>query len=492
MKKIIVISLLILLTSPSYSQNNITNTLGTDGVFAIKDATNFYFTLAQSTGLVNILHSLRLENTTSLNVGVISKGDDRFLHNYGSANTFLGVLSGNFSMTGIYNTGVGYWSLCANTSGGYNSAFGYGSLQTNTEGANNSAFGTLSLQANTTGSNNTAVGYKSSFSNIEGSFNTSMGHESLFKNTTGGENTAIGHAALYCNENGCNNTAVGYYSLLSNKSGSGNTAVGYYSLYVNTAGIMNTSLGEYSLRYTINSNNTGIGYSSLYNNTTGRYNTSVGNEAGSSLVSGNNVTCIGNNSQPSSNSISDEITLGNSSIGSLRCAVTTITSLSDARDKKNIENLNLGINFLMKLKPRVFNWDKREWYDGNVSDGSKMQETPTAGFIAQELDEVQTSENAEWLNLVLKNNPDKLEATPGNLLPVMVKAIQDLKTENDELKNELNGFKTRLTALENGTVTQNPQSAGFLSGNINLNYLFLLVFSTAGFTFLLIKKHTKK
>ena len=63
-----------------------------------------------------------------------------------------------------------------------------------------------------------------------------------------------------------------------------------------------------------------------------------------------------------------------------------------------------------------------------------MRDKPTAGFVAQELDEVQTTENAEWLNLVLKDNPEKLEATSGNLLPVMVRAIQELKEENDVLK----------------------------------------------------------
>ena len=63
-----------------------------------------------------------------------------------------------------------------------------------------------------------------------------------------------------------------------------------------------------------------------------------------------------------------------------------------------------------------------------------MKEEPTAGFIAQELDEVQTTENAEWLNLVLKDNPEKWEATPGNLFPIVVKAIQDLKTEKDLLR----------------------------------------------------------
>jgi hypothetical protein len=112
------------------------------------------------------------------------------------------------------------------------------------------------------------------------------------------------------------------------------------------------------------------------------------------------------------------------------------------RDKKNIKDLSLGLDFITKLRPRQFNWDKREWYDNNVSDGSKMDTTYTAGFIAQEFDEVQNSENAEWLKLVLKDNPEKWEATPGNLLPVMVKAIQELKEENDKLKNEVDELKT--------------------------------------------------
>src|SRR6202521_5278164 len=105
----------------------------------------------------------------------------------------------------------------------------------------------------------------------------------------------------------------------------------------------------------------------------------------------------------------------------------------------------------MQLKPRVFNWDRREWYDDGITDGSKMRNNLTAGFIAQELDTVQTKASAEWLNLVLKDNPDRLEATPGNLLPIMVKAIQELKIENDQLKSEIVTLKTeneKLAQLE--------------------------------------------
>ncbi len=116
----------------------------------------------------------------------------------------------------------------------------------------------------------------------------------------------------------------------------------------------------------------------------------------------------------------------------------------------------------MNIHPREFNWDKREWYSDGKSDGSKMQDVPTAGFIAQELDKAQTDANAEWLKLVLKENPDRIEASSGNLFPIVVKAVQDLKMEkdfeiaqlkkeNEKLRNELASLKelqTRLTKLE--------------------------------------------
>ncbi len=58
-----------------------------------------------------------------------------------------------------------------------------------------------------------------------------------------------------------------------------------------------------------------------------------------------------------------------------------------------------------------------------------------AGFIAQELDEAQQNAGVEELmNLVLKTNPDRLEAAPGKLIPILVKAIQELSAEVKSLK----------------------------------------------------------
>jgi len=479
-----------------YSQS-ITNTLGTNGLFMIKDVTNNYLTLSQTTGQVNILKTLRLENTTSSTTGVMFKGANRFMHNYGTNNMFMGINSGNFTMTvngtsgafqntgigintlsylttgyfntavgsaslfsnsnGFHNTGVGESSLYSNTGGGFNTAIGRASLYSNTTGFHNAALGTNSLYSNLIGTYNTAVGNYSLSSNLDGNKNTAVGYESMKSNTSGFNNTSIGYQSLLNNTSNYN-TAVGFESMKSNTSGFNNTSIGYQSLLNNT-GNYNTAVGCESMKFnTSGFNNTSLGYQSLLNNT-GNYNTALGYNAGSTITTGANLTCLGIDAAPSSATALDQVTLGNGFVQTLRCNVQTISSLSDMRDKKNITDLTLGLDFLMKVKPRQFNWDKREWYEGNKSDGSKMKETLTAGFISQELDEVQTNENADWLNLVLKDNPEKLEATYGNLLPVMVKAIQELKVESEKLKVENEKLKVESVQLktENKEIKQNNE-----------------------------------
>lgn len=409
---------------------NITNTLGTSGVFTLNDNATTYLALNQLNGHLSLYRSLVLPNTTSSALGVIYKGSSRFIHNFGLLNTFVGSYSGNFSMTGGGNTAFGVSSLTTNSSGTENTALGLNSLYSNTDGGNNTASGSNALFNNQTGWQNTAIGMYSLYYNLA-SVNTAVGSNSLFYNSTGTQNTAMGFQSLFFNTTGNENTAVGNNSLYSNTTNSGNTAVGYNSLFANT-GWQNTAVGHHSLQL----------------NTTGNYNTALGYNAGSSVTTGLNLTLIGIDANPSSGTAIDQVTLGNGFVSSLRCNVQTITSLSDARDKKNITDLSLGLDFISKLKPRQFNWDKREWYDDNVSDGSKMKEAPTAGFIAQELDEAQTNSGVEWLNLVLKDNPEKWEATPGNLLPIMVKAIQELKSENDEIKAESEKLKVESVELK--------------------------------------------
>jgi hypothetical protein len=214
-------------------------------------------------------------------------------------------------------------------------------------------------------------------------------------------------------------------------------------LQANKTGSLNTAVGYVALKSNLANNNTAIGAGSLLDNTVGVSNTAIGTEAGTKNISGSNNSYIGSRSAGSSTTASNEINLGDANIRAIRSAVTSITSLSDARDKKNIQDLNLGLNFIQTLKPRSFQWDKREWYPSNSSDGSKIAKTATAGFIAQELDASQQKFNADWLNLVYKSNPEKMEANYGNLIPIIVKAIQDLSEENKALKIEIEKLKNK-------------------------------------------------
>jgi hypothetical protein len=171
--------------------------------------------------------------------------------------------------------------------------------------------------------------------------------------------------------------------------------------------------------------NVAVGYQALLLDTSGANNTAIGNGAGSTITTGSNNTVVGNAAAPVSATTSNSITLGNSSVASLRCQVTTITALSDQRDKKDILDLGYGLNFVNMLRPVEFTWDTR---DGLISN------KPDIGFIAQELAEVEDSLNdSERLSLTLRDNPEKLEATPGRLLPIAIKAIQELSQQNAEL-----------------------------------------------------------
>ena len=270
--------------------------------------------------------------------------------------------------------------------------------------SSNTAIGVQALDSNNTGSNNTASGYYTLVSNIDGIGNTASGSQALAANTTGSYNTASGSQALY-----------------SNIDGIGNTASGYQALYSNTTG----------------SNNTAIGGSALQTASTGVDNTAIGYNAGFNLTTGGNNTLIGFDAQPSTSTINNEITLGNSSVTTLRSQATTITSLSDRRDKTDIIPIVEGLAFLKQLNPVIFTWNTRD----KAKVGIK-----SAGFIAQELLALQKQSNiGDNLDLVSEDNPEKLEARYGNLLPVIVKAIQEESAEKDQKIKELN---ERLDALE--------------------------------------------
>jgi hypothetical protein len=215
-------------------------------------------------------------------------------------------------------------------------------------------------------------------------------------------------------------------SLLPNPSGTSNTTLGYQAGSALTSGVGNVIVGSSSsIALNTGSFNTMIGNGAGTTITTGTSNTFIGSSTPFVIgsITGTNNIAIGQSAPLSSNTVSNEIVLGNGGTGVFRCAVTSITSLSDARDKKNIEESKYGLDLVESLKPVTFEWETRDGAKKDIKD---------LGFIAQDLKEV----DDDYLGLVYDENPEKLEASYGRLIPVLVKAIQELSEEVKQLKNK--------------------------------------------------------
>jgi len=251
---------------------------------------------------------------------------------------------------------------------------------------------------------------------------------------TGAYSVGIGGAALQKGSS-WESVAIGYQAaespLNSNGLGQRSVVIGHQAARAVNFGESLTAVGAGSLvSITSGSWNTAIGRSTLRSVTTGNNNTSIGGP-NFTLTTGSNNTMLGYGAEASSATVSNEITLGDSQITNLRCNDTTISGLSDARDKTQVTDMEYGLDFIEKLRPVNFIWNQRDGGRVGLKD---------SGFIAQELMSVEDQFDAnEWLHLTSRNNEERYEAAPGRLIPVLVKAVQELSAEVKALKEQING-----------------------------------------------------
>lgn len=119
-------------------------------------------------------------------------------------------------------------------------------------------------------------------------------------------------------------------------------------------------------------------------------------------------------------------------------AVDGTINTSDARDKENIKELQYGINDIMQLRPVTYTWKKRP------ESGVKI------GLIAQELEAVipEVVANAQRTPSLLSEvpeNPDELRLGVyySDLIPVLVKAIQEQEVRIQALQQEIELLKNK-------------------------------------------------
>jgi len=279
-------------------------------------------------------------------------------------------------------------------------------------------------------------------------------------------NTASGVAALAANTTGTNNTASGVNALQSNTTGSNNTASGLSALQSNTTGFSNTASGSGSLGSNTTGNyNTASGVSALQSNTTGSNNTAIGQSALGTNTIFSNTGGFGYNAQVTA---SNQIQLGDSATTTY--AYGAVQNRSDIRDKADVRDTTLGLEFVNALRPVDFKWDLREDYRAkapkapeqdateeekaaykvakakwledvklaNIThDGSKKRSRFHHGLIAQEVKAVLDSKGIDFGGFQdhsVKGGDDVLSIGYEELIAPMLKAIQELSAEVAALK----------------------------------------------------------
>ena len=266
---------------------NVPNTIvkrNANGDFAASAITNTNLT---SSGVINLL------NTTSSSTGIVNKGGSRFLHNFGTNNIFLGINSGNFTLTSARCVGVGQSALSNLTSAVDCTAIGYLALQFVQSTNSHTAVGSGALRLTTTGSNCTAVGYNALTANTGGDDCSALGAGCLSSNSTGINNTGFGTYVLRSITTNSNCTGCGVSALEFNTADS-MTAFGAFALGSNTSGVRSTAVGVVSLQNNLTGNDcTALGFQAL-RFSTGSGNIGVGSNAGGNIVNSSNNIDIGN------------------------------------------------------------------------------------------------------------------------------------------------------------------------------------------------------
>ena len=173
--------------------------------------------------------------------------------------------------------------------------------------------------------------------------------------------------------------------------GDSNTAVGYAAMISFNGGSLtglNTAIGTSAMNsLTAGNSNSGVGESVFPSLTTGDYNSALGNNSGSGIITGDRNTFLGYSARATGNltnsmalgynasvDINNKVVIGNSSVTTIG-GWTSWSNYSDERVKENIENYDVGLDFIMDLTPRRF--EMIDWDDRKVE-----------GFIAQEVKSV--------------------------------------------------------------------------------------------------------
>jgi hypothetical protein len=424
-------------------------------------------------------NSVLYANTTGL-------GNSGFGTYDGTANPTL-----RFNTTGSYNSAFGAGALAANTTSSGSTAVGYQALYSNTQ-LGLVAFGYRALYSNTTGNWSVGVGYNAGYSNTTGTV-IAIGHEAAYTNTTGSNIIAIGDSAayttnqagnlgiiaignnvLYSNTTGTSNIGIGFNTsgggqppLKANTTGFMNVAIGAYALSTNVSGAHNVAIGESVLQSATSDYNTCVGSLAGSAFTTASSNTIVGAYAGYLLTTGGNNTFlgylaggwsggtittgienirIGYNNGGSSTGVNYSTYIGTSGVADKGSSTgyinpnsggvyqgnnsATWSVSSDQRLKKNIVDNNVGLDKVIQIQVRNFEYRTEDEINDLPKNQAIKKEGVQLGVIAQELQQVLP-------DCVKQESTGVLAVDSTDIMYHMINAIKELNAKVIALETKL-------------------------------------------------------
>ena len=213
--------------------------------------------------------------------------------------------------------------------------------------------------------------------------------------------------------------------------GSGNRDFFFYDGANQATRLVIDSVGSVSINRVGTTQNASSGDNGLY------YNNSAGY-----LVVGNDgdVVCVFNRWSSTGQIV--QYRYNGSVVGSI--SATTNNLPSDRDFKKDINDLNLGLELVKKLKPKTYRYKI-------IEDNSPFM----TGLIAQDLEEslaeVGVARNESWIlqyNENVEEGNSKYELDYSKLIPVLAKAIQEQQALIESQQSQIDALTARIEALE--------------------------------------------
>ena len=316
----------------------------------------------------------------------------------GANNILIGSSAGTLLTTGGQNVAIGNGAL-ANHTGVQFTAVGHeaGLIYNDPAGVGNVLLGHSAGRGLLTGNSNTHVGYGAGFRQAGGSGNTFVGNATVSvafgSELTGSDNTTVGNGAGVRIGGGANSN-----TLLGSKAGS----------FVST-GTNNTFVGD--------SAGTGTGANGVI---TGQQNTFIGAGAGAFVPTTIQNSILIGFTAGQTGAVTNEVIIGNASNNTFRINGTW-QGLSDIRDKENIEEIDgaKALNFVLSAHPVKYTMKARKRLHENDS-------STAIGFIAQQLQELEETLNAEDFEVVDNRDDSQYYMKHTHIIPLLVKAIQQI------------------------------------------------------------------